>query len=133
MMPSRHQKSVTTGQLDWPRGHSSGGEGVGGRPGDSRGASQPKGGGVQEVGGAEALQRRLRIDVNSPVSPITCVCVPVCLPVLVDLGWLPLTVHAALTELFHRQQPACDFAASGVEASILQRQVLKPRFCSVRC
>ena len=76
MMPSRHHKSVTTEQLDWPQGHSRGGEGGGGRRGDWRGVSQFQGG-EQEAGRAEALQRRLRIDVNSPVS--LSVCLYICL------------------------------------------------------
>ena len=80
MTSSRHLKSVTMGQLDWPRGHSRGGEGGGGRRGDWRGLSQLQGG-VQEAGGAETLQRRLRIDVNSPVSltVFVSVCLSVCL------------------------------------------------------
>ena len=90
-MPSRHQKSVTTGQLDWPLGNSRGGEGSGRRRGDWRGESQPQGGAVQEPGGVEALQKRLRIDVNAPVSLIECVCVCVCLSV--SLGGLVSAVY----------------------------------------
>ena len=71
-MPSRHQKSVTMGQLHWPQGHSRGAEGAGGRRGDWKGASQSQGTATQEPAGLEALQRRLRIDVNSPVSLLSC-------------------------------------------------------------
>ena len=67
-MPSRHQKSVTMGHLDWPQGHSRGGEGAGGRRGDWGSTAQPQGGMHPEPARLEALQRRLRVDVNSPVS-----------------------------------------------------------------
>ena len=70
--PSRHQKSVTMGHLDWPQGHSRGGEGGGGRRGDWKGASQSQGISLQEPAGIEALQKRLRIDVKSPVSLFCC-------------------------------------------------------------
>lgn len=94
--PSRMQShpqsaTVALGEMDWPRGHSRGGEGGGGRRGDwQAGMNQPPGGAMQEPGGAEALQRRLRVDVHSPVrlTNCVCVCVFVCLPQLLDAVWV---------------------------------------------
>lgn len=87
--PSHHHKSVTLGAMDWPHGHSRGGEG---RRGDWQGGGQlAMGVGMQEAGGVEALQRRLRIDVNSPVRLLSeSVCLSVYLSVClsVHLSWL---------------------------------------------
>lgn len=82
-MPSPPHKSVTLGAMDWPQGHSRGGEGGGGRRGDwQRGSQLAMGGGVQEAGGVEALQRRLRIDVTSPVRLLSeSICLSVCLSI----------------------------------------------------
>jgi len=55
--------------LEWPQGHSRGGEGAGGRRGDWRGVSQPlQIPSSQEPAGLEALQKRLRVEVTSPVT-----------------------------------------------------------------
>ncbi|DBA77690.1 TPA: hypothetical protein ACH3X2_008392 [Trebouxia sp. C0005] len=64
--PSRHHKSVTLGTMEWPQGHSRGG---GGRRGDWSGVTQPlQIPSSQEPAGLEALQKRLRVEVTSPVA-----------------------------------------------------------------
>ena len=68
-MPSRHHKSMTVDNLEWPQGQSRGGERGGGRRGDWGGATQPLQIHIQEPAGIEAVPKRLRVEVTSPVSP----------------------------------------------------------------